>query len=335
MAKISILVAVYNAEKYLRTCLDSLEQQTFQDIQVLCVDDASTDASLRILREYAVKDARIEVVSLQENVGQAKARNVALQKATGLYTCFLDSDDWLSPDALQKVVEKFAEDEEIDSVLFRCRYVRGQQMSDYPMDDFGCISGQEAFADSLTWKIHGIYAVKTAIHKQYPYDDSSRSYSDDNTTRLHYLFSRKVALCDGVYYYRQHESSVTHQVSLRRFDYLKANAHMKKILEELKVEEAYLNLYENHRWLNLIGMVLFGFHHRSAFTPEEWMEAMKVMHDAWSSIEARRLNAKNHYKLGYLLCRPSWMPERMGWALFLMQEKMYYRLRKLLNRPVC
>ena len=62
MVKISILVAVYNAEQYLRQCLNSLVSQTFQDIEIICVDDASTDSSLSILKEYAVKDNRVKVV---------------------------------------------------------------------------------------------------------------------------------------------------------------------------------------------------------------------------------------------------------------------------------
>ena len=99
--KITVLVAVYNAEKYLRDCLDSLVGQTLKEIQVLCVDDASTDHSWSILQEYATLDKRIEIIHLDKNGGQANARNIALKLAKGLYTCFLDSDDWLSPDALE------------------------------------------------------------------------------------------------------------------------------------------------------------------------------------------------------------------------------------------
>ena len=76
--KVTVLVAVYNAEKYIRKCLDSLIEQTLTDIQVVCIDDASTDNSLSILNEYAGKDNRIEVIALTENHGQAHARNQGL-----------------------------------------------------------------------------------------------------------------------------------------------------------------------------------------------------------------------------------------------------------------
>ena len=96
MAKISILVAVYNAEKYLSQCLSSLLSQTLQDIEIICVDDASTDSSLNILNAYAKKDERIKVVHLPQNAGIAKARNAGLRISTGEYIAFVDSDDWLS-----------------------------------------------------------------------------------------------------------------------------------------------------------------------------------------------------------------------------------------------
>ena len=102
--KCSLLVAVYNAEKYISACLDSLTGQTLHDIQIICIDDASTDCSLNILQNYALRDNRIEVIHLNNNMGQAHARNVGLEKARGRYIGFVDSDDWLSPDCLNKAL---------------------------------------------------------------------------------------------------------------------------------------------------------------------------------------------------------------------------------------
>ena len=85
MPKISILVAVYNTAAYLPQCLDSLLSQTLKDIEVLCVDDASTDKSLEILHQYAEKDERVKVFALKENHGIGYARNMALSNASGDY----------------------------------------------------------------------------------------------------------------------------------------------------------------------------------------------------------------------------------------------------------
>ena len=99
--KVSVLVAVYNAEKYLHQCLDSLIGQTHQDLEIICVDDASTDGSWQILQEYVRRDSRVIVMRHDENKGHAHARNTGLKVATGDYITMLDSDDWYSEDAVE------------------------------------------------------------------------------------------------------------------------------------------------------------------------------------------------------------------------------------------
>lgn len=94
--KISVVVPVYNTEKYLRTCLDSLVNQNFKDIEIICVNDGSTDKSLEILNEYAKKDSRIKVID-QENQGVSEARNTGIREAGAKYISFVDSDDYVDP----------------------------------------------------------------------------------------------------------------------------------------------------------------------------------------------------------------------------------------------
>ena len=115
MPLVSVILPVYNSEKYLSKCLDSLSAQTLRDIEVICVDDGSKDGSLRILREYAVKDGRIKVFS-QKNAGAASARNKALTEAGGKYVMFCDSDDWVAPDFCGRMV-RVLEQEKVDCVV--------------------------------------------------------------------------------------------------------------------------------------------------------------------------------------------------------------------------
>lgn len=194
MVKISILVAVYNAEKYLSKCLSSLLSQTLQDIEIICVDDASTDSSLTILNAYAAKDERIKVVHLPQNAGIAKARNAGLSISTGEYIAFVDSDDWLSEDACEKVLDVFKRYPSTDTVLFHVKSVYGDKEVDFTMPPFATLDGFTAFRESLTWNIHGIYVIRRELHLRFPYDESAIAYSDENVTRLHYLESRKYAL---------------------------------------------------------------------------------------------------------------------------------------------
>ena len=95
----SIIIPIFNVEKYLRACLDSVLCQSYPDWEALCVNDGSSDGSVSILGEYAAKDDRIIVIN-QSNAGTATARNTGLRAAKGDYIFFLDSDDWLEPDSL-------------------------------------------------------------------------------------------------------------------------------------------------------------------------------------------------------------------------------------------
>ncbi len=101
----SVVIPGFNIEVHLRQCLDSVLGQTLQDIEIICVDDGSTDQSAVILREYAERDARVQVIT-QANAGPGVARNTGMAAAKGEYLIFLDSDDWFEPDFLEKMVKK-------------------------------------------------------------------------------------------------------------------------------------------------------------------------------------------------------------------------------------
>lgn len=101
---ISIIVPVYNSQQYLDQCLISLIHQTYQNIQIICVDDSSTDNSYSVLREYSERDNRIEIYR-KSNEGVSEARNFGLDKALGKYVMFVDSDDWLELQTCEKVMQ--------------------------------------------------------------------------------------------------------------------------------------------------------------------------------------------------------------------------------------
>lgn len=117
MVKISVVVPVYNVENYLADCLDSLVNQTFKDIEIICINDGSPDNSLQILEEYAKKDSRMKVFS-QENGGHAVATNRGISMATGDYLFLMDSDDVLELNALE-LSYKRAEEKDVDFVIFK------------------------------------------------------------------------------------------------------------------------------------------------------------------------------------------------------------------------
>ena len=117
VAKISVIVPVYNVEKYLSDCLDSILSQSLADIEIIGIDDCSTDQSAEMLKEYASKDRRIKFVQNEKNSGPAYSRNRGIVMATGEYIMFVDSDDMISEGSLLALYDK-AEESQADGVLF-------------------------------------------------------------------------------------------------------------------------------------------------------------------------------------------------------------------------
>lgn len=106
---VSVIIPVYNAEKYLDECLAGILNQSLRNIEVICVDDGSTDGSARILKEYARTDGRMRIIT-QPNAGAGSARNTGMDAAEGEYLLFLDADDWFEPDYFESALRKIRED---------------------------------------------------------------------------------------------------------------------------------------------------------------------------------------------------------------------------------
>lgn len=117
MAILSIIVPVYNVEQYLPRCIDSILEQTFQNFELILVDDGSKDKSGEICDEFAKKDNRIIVIH-QENKGVNTARNAGLDIATGSYITFVDSDDWIQPDSYCKSIGLMETNRDIDLLQY-------------------------------------------------------------------------------------------------------------------------------------------------------------------------------------------------------------------------
>lgn len=109
MAKVSVIIPVYNTEKYLAKCLDSVCNQTLSDIEIICINDCSTDNSINILHEYAAKDNRIKIINFEKNKGVSETRNAGIENAIGEFIGFIDSDDYIDEDFYEKLYNKAIE----------------------------------------------------------------------------------------------------------------------------------------------------------------------------------------------------------------------------------
>jgi len=126
MVKLSVIIPIYNDEKYLRECLDSVCNQTLGDIEVICINDGSTDGSLELLKEYSQNDSRIIIID-QENQGSAASRNNGLNIAQGEYIGFLDADDmYINPEGLELMYNS-ALDNDTEVVSANLKFITSQR----------------------------------------------------------------------------------------------------------------------------------------------------------------------------------------------------------------
>lgn len=144
---ISVCVPVYNVENYLNKCLDSILSQSYQNIELIVVDDGSTDSSKTILKQYVEKDSRVKLIS-QDNQGHQKARHVAVSNTTGDYLAFVDSDDSLEPNALQSMVELIVR-ESADIVVGRLNIESNGKKKMFRSDIFSTISFDDYLREYL------------------------------------------------------------------------------------------------------------------------------------------------------------------------------------------
>jgi len=117
---ISIIIPIYNVEKYLSQCLDSVINQTYKNLEIICVNDASTDNSLQILKKYAKKDNRIKIIENNKNLGVGLSRNKGIDKASGTYIHFLDPDDWIiNENTYTELIEHLQKTNNLDLLYFK------------------------------------------------------------------------------------------------------------------------------------------------------------------------------------------------------------------------
>lgn len=325
--KITVLVAVYNTQAYLRQCLDSLCRQTLSNIQIVCVDDCSTDRSPDILNEYAGRDRRITVMRTPVNSGQAAARHMGLQAAQGEYTTFVDSDDWLAPHSLATLYDALDKQAQADCALFRL--VRYHETTDTYEEHHGgqgapaegaTITGREAFRLSLDWTIHGVMAVRTHICKECGPGKRRSLFDDENMTRRQLLCSRRVVITQAPYYYRQHGQSTTRAFSLRRLDLMEAMVDLRRLTEREGLTDM-LRPVERQLWLTIVDCYMLYRDNRRRLTADERTSAEARFRAMLANVKRRRLP-------WCLRLKPGYMPLR-SYGLFRLQEELYFGLRSL------
>lgn len=198
---VSIVVPVYNAERNLEKCIESLINQTYKNIEIILVDDESTDSSLSICREYEKSDNRIMVIE-QKNAGCGEARNTGIGLAKGDYVATVDSDDWVEMDYIQSMMDVIEKEPDIDFVKCGFFYVNGDTVEGGERWQEEIITGNKR----MSYLQKGIFwtVVWNALYKRDLIKKVKQPglMGQDNYTSFFYmLYSKKVGVVDKKLYY--------------------------------------------------------------------------------------------------------------------------------------
>jgi len=258
LSKVTIVIPVYNVEKYLRECLDSVVNQTYKNIEIICVDDGSTDTSFEILKEYAGRDNRLVIVQ-QQNQGAAVARNYGLMLATGGYVLFLDSDDIFHLELVEKTLFK-AQQFDADIVVYKALSFNtetGKQIAlndgvskftKYQYKTFSATDvPNEIFNSFLTAAWNKLFKKEFILNNRIEFQNIKRTNDLYFTNKALILAERIIILDEYLLYYRtEMKSNLQASNDKSPLAFYEALCELKCFLENkklyLRVEKSFLNM---------------------------------------------------------------------------------------------
>ncbi|WP_298422694.1 glycosyltransferase family 2 protein [uncultured Kordia sp.] len=258
--KVSIIIPVYNTEKYLKKSLNSAINQTLKELDIVIVDDKSTDNSLQIIQEFQKKDDRITVIALEKNRGNGFGRNSAIQKASAPYIMFLDSDDWLEPNAVE-IVYNEATRKQSEVLIFGYFEVKtdkkGNIINTYPvlptLEDGATnfipyyLSNRKGFS-SAAWSY--IFSRDHIIHNEVKFTENI-FFEDIEFVSKAVIKAKRIDVYkeQALYSYLRRPSSITSSFSKKKIKDLYQANHL--LSESLKKEGIY-KIYEKDYMLRFV-----------------------------------------------------------------------------------
>ena len=255
MAEISIIIPVYNSEKYLSKCLETLANQTFRDIEIICINDGSKDKSLEILNQFAERDSRFKVFT-QKNSGPAAARNQGLQNATGKYLMFCDSDDWYEPNMCE-IMYKTITEQNVDVAVCGCN-VFDEDNNGRPQEELAYYQNKYKGFQNITFDIVKNTNVllwnkifKNDLIKNYSIKFPSGYECDDNCFYWQYMSVAQTAyyVSDKLYNYLRRENSILgkmfNKTNNTQYDILFALEYYYKFLCSQNLQDQQFELFKD------------------------------------------------------------------------------------------
>ncbi len=263
MIKLSIIVPVYNAEEFLEKCLMSLKNQTLKDIEILLVDDGSTDNSYEICKSFEASDSRIRVFK-QENSGQSAARNRALSVSKGEYIAFADSDDWVDCDFYEKLLEaaiRYGADIACGSVI-REKKSAGKIRVNYKEEKV-YLRAQEkidaAGVPNMCYVWNKVYRAGFLKSIDLRFVNGMVFEDTDFVTRAVYYSNKIVTVPNTYYHYWTNENSTVRTMrssDKKRLDSLRSKKSVLEFFEKHKLTSNPKNLVKKKDCVKFLGLVI-------------------------------------------------------------------------------
>ena len=279
--KVSVIIPIYNVEKYLKKCLDSVIHQTLNEIEIICIDDCSTDDSLLIIEEYAKIDSRLKIIKNNVNKGVSASRNLGIQESKGEYIAFLDSDDFIDETAYEKAFN-IAHKLDLDCLLFKSKVLdnRTGEISDKtPYFALDCFENfdKEIFNHTDTKKFtcdinvqlgSKLFKREFIINKKL-FFPQRKIFEDEDFFYNIYLRANRISLLpEYLYYYRRfRKGSIMENKHKRFLDLLDTVGELRKIfIKTNNFDEEYKNSF----YKKYISLILYRFNETDDEDKEEF-----------------------------------------------------------------
>lgn len=335
MPKISILMPVYNAAKYLDAAINSVLNQSFTDWELLCVDDDSTDNSWSILKKYKKKDPRIKAFH-QSNTGPMGARRLAFEQSTGVYIIYLDADDLFSTDLLEGVYKK-AIDSNADAIA-PDMVVRESNKLDFSwnkqhnIDISEELSGKEGFMETFPWrKLHNFNLWSRNVFKKsayHPYLEGNNFNADEILQRILLLNCNKIVFASkGAYIHTINTESITHILSRRSFNRLSANDKLIQLGIENQLSEKQINKIFGFAFFCELKSLMLSFIKTPQSIDKKW--ALTLIKEAFKKYTQR--NISDFYGIS-VLNRLKAKLQTCNFSLFYLTCYLQIKFRTRINR---
>lgn len=266
MYNVSIIIPIFNGEKYLKKCLDSICNQTLKNIEIICINDGSTDNTLKILKKYVSKDKRIKIISTENN-GQGSARNKALDIAEGEYIGFVDADDWVEKNTFETLFTK-AKSNNYEMLFFQMiNYINNTgKFIETDLYNHKCFEKENLTEENLVFNHENtkdflfeipVCPVSKLYKKEFLDSNNIRFsegmlFEDNDFFYNSYFKCKRAGFCQKQFYYRRrHNNSVTQTFDETKFDIIKAANNVLEVFLENNYDD-YKTDVINHTFSMII-----------------------------------------------------------------------------------